>query len=134
MAEQPGPKVLGVAPFLIVDDVKQSAEWYRDILGFGFERLWGEPPSFAMVRRGAVTLMLKQLCEPGKARPNVKADPEACWDAYVWVKEADALLAEFKAKGVTVVREIENTYYGCRDFDIRDLNGYILCFGQDLEG
>ncbi|MCZ7644306.1 MAG: hypothetical protein M5U26_03335 [Planctomycetota bacterium] len=62
-----------VAPYLLVGDVAKAAHWYRDRLGFGFERLWGEPPSFAMVGRGGATLMLKQAPgeNPGRhVRPN----------------------------------------------------------------
>jgi hypothetical protein len=35
-------KILGVAPYLLVEDVKKSAEWYRDNVGFDFVQLWGE--------------------------------------------------------------------------------------------
>jgi hypothetical protein len=32
------------------------------------------------------------------------------------------------------VREIEETHYGYREFEIEDLNGLLLCFGQDSSG
>ena len=57
-------KILGVAPYLLVEDVKKSAEWYRDHLGFDFVQLWGEPPCFVMVERDGITIMLKSV--PGK--------------------------------------------------------------------
>jgi len=34
-----------VAPYFIVDDVVATANFYRDKLGFHYERLWGEPPA-----------------------------------------------------------------------------------------
>ena len=37
-------KLFGIAPYLIVDDIFQSAAFYRDKLGFQFDRIWGEPP------------------------------------------------------------------------------------------
>lgn len=124
-------KILGIAPYLFVDDVKASADWYRDKLGFGYERLWGEPPCFAMVKRDGIVLMLKEL--KGAARPNAKVDPEdSAWNAYLWVEDADGLYAEFKARGVKIFRELCDQPYGCRDFDIEDCNGYVLCFGHDL--
>lgn len=120
-----------VAPYFIVDDVVASANYYRDKLGFRYERLWNDPPSFCMVKRGGIIIMLSQLEEPGHQRPNHLADPEGgAWDAYIWVEDADALNAEFKAKGVNVVRDISDKHYGCRDFDVEDLNGYRLCFGH----
>ena len=126
-------KLYGVAPYLIVDDIFQAAEFYRDKLGFQFDRIWGEPPQFVIVHRDAVHLMLKSVGSPGHARPNHRVNPDACWDAYIWVKNADALYEELRARGVKITREICDTDYGCRDFDVEDNSGYILCFGQDLE-
>lgn len=47
-----------IAPYLIVDDVVATANYYRDKLGFGYERFWGEPPCFCMVWRNGVVIML----------------------------------------------------------------------------
>jgi uncharacterized glyoxalase superfamily protein PhnB len=128
-------RILGVAPYIVVDDLVAAANWYRDALGFKYRQFWGEPPSFTMVSRDGVVIMLKEVWGvKGKVRPNRLVHENACWDMYLWVKDARALYAEFQAKGVKIVREIEDTFYGCRDFDIEDCNGYVLCFGQDLEG
>src|SRR5205814_3617180 len=80
-----------VAPYFIVDDVVATANYYRDKLGFGYERFWNDPPSFCMVRRSGVVIMLAQLEQPGVIRPNHSVDPEGgAWDAYIWVDDADA--------------------------------------------
>jgi predicted enzyme related to lactoylglutathione lyase len=132
-AAAPKPR-WSVAPLFVVDDVVATANFYRDKLGFHYDRFWGDPPGFAMVRRAGVTIMLKQLAA-GSMRPNSKVDPEGeLWDAYLWIDSADGLCEEFKSKGVKIVRNICDQFYGCRDFDIEDCNGYRLCFGQDLEG
>src|SRR6059036_346558 len=93
------------APYFIVDDVVATANYYRDKLGFRYERFWNEPPSFCMVHRDGIVIMLAQFEQPGLKRPNHVVDPEGgAWDAYVWVDNADALYAEFKAKEVTIAR------------------------------
>lgn len=123
-----------VAPCFIVDDVVATANYYRDKLGFGYDRFWGDPPAFCMVKRNGVVIMLSQVEGAGAMRPNRLADPEGeAWDAYVWVDDADELHAEFGAKGVTIAREICDQPYGCRDFDVEDCNGFRLCFGHDTE-
>jgi hypothetical protein len=124
-----------IAPYFIVDNVVDTANYYRDKLGFKYERFWGEPPCFCMVRRNGVTIMLSQLEHAGAMRPNSIADTDngACWDAYIWIDAADTLYAEFKSKGVMIARDICDQPYGCRDFDVLDCNGYRLCFGQDAE-
>lgn len=132
MADQPR---WSIAPYLIVDDVVATANYYRDKLGFRYERFWGEPPTFCMVWRNGVVIMLSQLERSGAMRPNGAADPEGeAWDAYIWVDDADALHAEFTSNGVTIARDLCNQIYGCRDFDIEDCNGYRLCFGHTIEG
>jgi predicted enzyme related to lactoylglutathione lyase len=123
-----------VAPYYIVDDVVTTANYYRDKLGFAYVRFWGEPPSFTMVRRSGIVIMLAQLERSGLKRPNHTVDPErGAWDAYIWIDNADALHAEFKSKGVAIARDLCDQPYGCRDFEIDDCNGYRLCFGQDIE-
>ncbi len=123
-----------IAPYFVVDDVVATANYYRDKLGFGYDRFWGDPPSFCMVGRNGVTIMLAQLEQGGVMRPNRLVDPEGgAWDAYIWIDGADALHAEFKSKGVKIAREICDQPYGCRDFDVENCNGYRLCFGQNIE-
>jgi uncharacterized glyoxalase superfamily protein PhnB len=128
-------RMLGVAPYLLVEDVKTSAEWYRDHLGFEFARLWGDPPCFAMVTRDGIVIMLKSVPgQSGYVRPNREIDEDACWDAYLWVTGVDALYDEFTARGVKIKRQPEIMPYGNKDFDIEDCNGYVLCFGEDWQG
>jgi catechol 2,3-dioxygenase-like lactoylglutathione lyase family enzyme len=134
MSEDAKPR-WSVAPYFIVDDVQASADWYRDKLGFAYPRLWGEPPyGFTMVSRAGVTLMLGAVGAPGFIQPNRTAGQDSdAWDAYLWIDDADALHAEFLAKGVAIARPPCDQPYGCRDFEIHDCNGYRLCFGHNLD-
>jgi uncharacterized glyoxalase superfamily protein PhnB len=133
----------GIAPYLIVNDVVAAANYYRDKLGFHYDRFWGEPqPGFCMVKRGGVVIMLSQTFDDaatasGKPvsvpHPNRLSDPEnSAWDAYIWIEDADKLHQEYQSKGVKIVRGLCDQFYGCRDFEIEDINGYRLCFGSDL--
>lgn len=127
------PPRWAIAPYFLVPDVVATADYYRDKLGFQYDRLWGDPPRFCMVWRRGVTIMLSQPEEGAEARPNHGASPESdAWDAYIWVDDADSLYEEFTSKGVTIARPICDQPYRCRDFDVEDCNGYRLCFGHDL--
>lgn len=130
MPDSPQPR-WSIAPYFPVHDVVATANYYRDKLGFRYERFWGEPPSFCMVHRNGVVIMLSCMPVDGVVRPNRFARPEPGddWDAYVWVDDADALFAKFTANGVTIARGICDQEYGCRDFDVEDCNGYRICFG-----
>jgi predicted enzyme related to lactoylglutathione lyase len=124
-----------IAPYFIVDDVVATANDYRDKLGFSYDRFWNEPPSFCMVKRSGIIIMLAQLDTTGVMRPNHVVDPEGgAWDAYIWIDDADALWAELRSRGAKIVRDVCDQPYRCRDFEVEDRNGYRLCFGQVLEG
>jgi predicted enzyme related to lactoylglutathione lyase len=124
-----------IAPYFVVEDVIGTANFYRDKLGFSYDRFWNDPPTFCMVKRGGIIIMLSQFGGTGHMRPNRMIDPEGeAWDAYVRVDDADALHEEFVKKGVKIAREPCDQPYGNRDFDIEDYNGYRLCFGHGLVG
>jgi catechol 2,3-dioxygenase-like lactoylglutathione lyase family enzyme len=112
-------------PVLQVADVAASAAYYADILGFSSHGLWGDPPDFCIVQRGEVTIALDRARD-GSVPLN------QYWAAYVYVSDADALCEEFVSKGAEIARELEDTDYGCRDFDIRDPDGHLIAFGQVL--
>ncbi len=124
----------------IVDHVEKSIAFYSEKLGFEVDWV-GEGKKFAILSRGNFSVMLRLLNEPGHSRPNripfIKAGwhtegEEAC-DVYVWVENADKLYEEFKAKNVSIIKPIQNTEYGNRDFEIEDIDGYILCFGHPID-
>jgi predicted enzyme related to lactoylglutathione lyase len=118
----------------LVDDVVKSAEYYRDVLGFSFERYWGEPPCFVMMERDGVQFFLSSDGAKGLMRPNRMACPDFTWDAYVNCRNGDALYEEFKAKGAEITRVPEVTFYEMEEFDVRYCNGYTICFGTNTSG
>jgi hypothetical protein len=88
-----------ISPYFIVDDVVATANFYRDKLGFQYDRFWGEPPAFCMVKRGGIVIMLSQLATTGVMRPNRLAiDDGDASDTYIWVDDADALCEEFRPR------------------------------------
>jgi predicted enzyme related to lactoylglutathione lyase len=134
MAEESVPKHRwNAAPYFLVDDVVATANFYRDQLGFCYTTFWGVPPQFTIVTRNGAAIMLKQVEGSAKMLPNNSPGSDNhFWDAYVWIDDADALYAGYTGKGVTILHPICDQDYGCREFTIRDCNGYTLGFGQDL--
>ena len=109
-----------------VKDVVASAAFYKDKLGFETASTWGEPPCFCIVGRGAVTLFLDQRREAGAIPLN------QYWAAYVYIDDVVRYEAELRGRGVEIIRGPETTFYGIREIDVRDPDGHIICFGQDL--
>jgi len=125
------PRVTGVAPFFLVADVTKAAEFYRDKLGFkiiGY--FFEEPPVFAMVSRDDKIVMLS-LMQTSRGGSNRGHKAEAI-DAYFWVDDVDTLYAEFRQAGADIIMPPTLRVYGMKELEIRDLDGYVLCFGQDV--
>lgn len=119
--------IMSIVPVLLVRDVQASAAWYRDQLGFRFERFWGEPPSFVILWRDAIEIMLRQC--PDGVRPHREV-AGGMWDAYLRVPDIDALRRELERRGVPICRGPEKMFYDCIGLEVADPDGYALCFGQ----
>jgi predicted enzyme related to lactoylglutathione lyase len=52
---------------------------------------------------------------------------------YITVDDADSVWQEVQKAGVRVLRSIENSSYGMRDFNIADPDGNTIGFGQPIE-
>ena len=110
------------ATLFVVQDVLRSVEHYRDVLGFLVEFTYGEPTFYAGVERDDVANHLQAASET-KRRPGHGA-------INVFVTGVDALYQELKARGARTTEEPADRPYGMRDFNIVDLDGNELCFGE----
>jgi catechol 2,3-dioxygenase-like lactoylglutathione lyase family enzyme len=125
-------RLTGAAPILLVTDVQASAHWYRDCLGFTYERFWGDPPGFCILHRDGFSLMLALAPGPEHVTPHWKVVHQM-WNLYLWVDDADAAYADAKERGAKIDYEIGNKPYGCREFGVQDPDGYDIAIGQDLD-
>ena len=109
------------APVFPVQDVKQTVEFYRDKLGFEIKYLWEDPPTYAVLKRQNVGIHFSKKGDDYK--------PSQMHTAYyIFVYDIDGVYEELKANGVEIINEPQQRDYGMRDFDVRDINGYILSF------
>jgi uncharacterized glyoxalase superfamily protein PhnB len=124
-------RVMGIAPFFLVADVTKAAEFYRDRLGFKIIGYFFEdPPVFAMVARDDRIIMLS-LMEGSRGGSNHDYKGEAL-DAYLWTDDVDAIYAELQQNHVDIVMPPTLRIYGMKELQIRDLDGYVLCFGEGV--
>lgn len=108
-------------PIFAVRDVKETIAFYRDILGFGNEWLWGDPVSFGGISFGDVSVMFHH-------QPHIAAHVEGHQHFY-WPDDVDATYAQHTARGAPIVSPIENKPWRVREYTVRDPNGYHLRFG-----
>jgi uncharacterized glyoxalase superfamily protein PhnB len=125
------PRLIASAPVLLVKNVVHSAHYYRDAMGFIFPKFWGDPPSFVILRRDGMHLMLKQTDDAAHVLCYWTVS-KGLWNIYFWVSDADALHAEFVAKGAKIDYPVCDQPYGCREFGVQDIDGYDIGFGQEI--
>ena len=105
-------------------DVKATAEYYRDKLGFEIGFLYGDPPTYGSV-------VLSEWTATGASIHLSKADAASPAGIALYLNVGpglDRLYETYRARGVDLVGEIVQQPWGAREFALRDCNGYLLRF------
>jgi uncharacterized glyoxalase superfamily protein PhnB len=124
-------QLLRSAPYFPVGDVERSAAHYERVFGFTREYVAGVPPQFAIVSRDGFAIMLRLVAQPDRIRPSEAQG--GTWDAFFWVRDVKALHAELQSNGAEIVYgPIVQQAYQMEEFAVRDLDGHVLGFGQEL--
>ena len=122
-----------IAPFFIVKNLATSIDFYNQKLGFETDILVPEEdPFFGIVSRDDVRILLKHITDDIHPVPNHIQHAWAKWDAFIWTSDPDALFAEYQSRGLTFHEPLANTDDGLRAFELKDYDGYVLCFGKPL--
>jgi len=124
-----------IAPVFFTMNIPATLAYYTGKLGFECLGTWPgalspkDPPAYAIVARDRQVIHFR-CAEPSTYNPDKYADE--LLDAYLFVEDADALYAEYAARGVEFVRELGNMPWHCREFVVKDCDGRLLAFGANL--
>lgn len=124
------PVIEDAVTIVPVRDVAKSVEFYESVLGFEC-RFVASDKSFGTVVRGDAAVHLLATDDEGslKATANHIA-------IYIWVKGVDALYAQLQGKLDKLpdgrVRAPFDQAYGMREFHVKDPDGCLLFFGEDI--
>ncbi len=122
-----------IYPFFIVKNLAESIDFYNQKLGFKTDILIPEEdPFFGIVSRDAVRILLKHITEDIHPVPNYTRHEWARWDAFILTSDPDVLFAEFQSRGLAFHEPLADTDDGLRAFELKDHDGYVLCFGRSL--
>jgi uncharacterized glyoxalase superfamily protein PhnB len=124
------------SPILGVPDVRQAAEYYRDVLGFDLDPVNGvlqptadEPGGvYAIVKRSGSWLHLQVRRGPQENR--IRGAFER--DVYFYVSGLDRLYEELLSRGARILQSPRTAPYGLRELEVEDLNGFRLTFAEFL--
>ena len=108
-------------PTVAVKNLHKTVEFYNRQLGFEIQFTWGDPPVHAGVTFGNATLHFNQQ-ESAVTSSNF-------W-LYFQVEDVDDLYELYRSRDIELVDEPQNREWGMREFNIRDLNGLAVRFGE----
>jgi uncharacterized glyoxalase superfamily protein PhnB len=111
-----------IYPFLRYTDADTAREWLARTFGFTEHAVYrsGEDDSGPIVH--AEISLGPGIVMFGQGDPDDRG-------IYVAVDDADAHYEHAKAAGAEIVREIEDTPYGSREYTARDPEGNVWSFG-----
>jgi uncharacterized glyoxalase superfamily protein PhnB len=118
-----------IAPQFFTLDIPGTLAYYEAKFGFKCLGTWQDPPVYAIVARDRQAIHFR-CAEPPTANPNKYSDE--LLDAYIFIEDADALYAEYAARGVEFARGLANMPWHSREFVVKDFDGRLLAFGANL--
>jgi len=108
-------------PVLHVADVKATAAYYRDKLGFTWD--FGDEEYSVVWRDNAAIHLSRSGQQPSAAGIHM----------FHWIQDVDAYYREIRARGAEVLEEPTDRPYRLREFRVRDPNGIDIVFGQEID-
>ncbi len=102
-----------------VADVKATAVFYRDVLGFTWD--FGDETYSVVWRDNSAIHFVRGAGNPSGVH------------LFQWVKDVNAYHREIVSRGAAVAMEPTDQPYGIREFSVRDVNNVAIVFGQDIE-
>ena len=115
-------------------DVRRTAAYYRDVLGFAVvEYLDAAEPHICLYRDGVEIILTQAKADRSFILPNHELYGYGC-DAYLITDEQAALQQEFMDKGARIVQPLHKTDYHNQEFVVEDIDGRWLGFGIKEEG
>lgn len=113
------------ATIIPVADIYKTIQWYEEKMGFKVSLTWEDPITYAILKRDNLTFHFSQVDVDFKL-----SNPHP--SIYVFVTQIEKLYEEFKSNGLNV-SGLTKADYGMTDFDLYDLNGFRITFGQGSE-
>ncbi len=116
-----------IVPMIHVPDVNATAQWYASI-GFEIRNINRECDDgeidWALLCLGQSEIMLNI---GGRPSSSSRRD----FDLYTYVDDVDGLRRELDGKA-EIIEDPHDTFYGMREFIIRDCNRFWITFGQPI--
>lgn len=135
-----------IIPNLVTDDCLKQVNFYIDVLGFKF--VMGvvagthdvvvtladdQPLDFALLACGDVDVMLtsRKSFQQDFPKSHLEKLPDNI-SLYIEVDDISAFYALLKDQAM-IIKPLHTTFYGMREFYLRDADGYLLGFAEQVK-
>ncbi len=123
-----------IMPTMRYRDAPAAIEWLCSVLGFSKHAVYPGPNGtigHAELTLGGGMIMLgsEKSDEYGRGFKSPGELGVETRSTYVIVEDADAVYARAQAAGAAVVRPLQNTDYGSREFTVKDPEGHSWSVG-----
>jgi hypothetical protein len=126
-------KIHSINPVFAVADVGATIRWYEQELGFAGDPFPAhEPYSFGIMRRDGIEIMLQRVADYEKPDLYDLRDGGGVWDAYLRITGLQQLYDRVKDR-LELKKPLRRQPYGLSEFEVRDLNGYVLVFSELID-
>lgn len=137
-----------LTPNLMVKDVAETVLFYTQKLGFNLKMLVpadtqkmidvfenGKKYKCAMLCRGEEFFMfMDNTSYKSEMKKLISSNVSMSGILYCDISDGiEKFRNDLFAKGVNIVRDIEITWYGMKEFYIEDCNGYMIGFGEKVK-
>lgn len=124
-----------IMPALRYQDAPAAIEWLCNVLGFERHAVYPGPDGTIghaeLILNGGMIMLGSQKDDENGHRfrpPKEVGNVETC-NIYLVVADAEAAYNRAQAAGAMVVKPIEDTHYGSREFTVKDLDGHTWTVG-----
>jgi len=121
-----------LTPNLMVEDVNQTVDFYKNVLGFDLIATVPETGQFnwAMMKQGGVEMQFQLRTSLAEEIPAFKdRSIGGSLTLYIGVEGIEELHGRLKDK-VTIVQAMHATFYGTQEFALQDINGFVISFAE----
>lgn len=111
------------ATVFAVNDIQASIKFYTEVLEMNLAFSWGEPVTYAVLKRADVSVHLslkEDDSQPSKTHTRL----------YIFVHNIQQAFEDIVDAGGQPLNQPEQQDYAMTDFDLKDPDGHIISFGS----
>ena len=126
-------RIHSVNPVFPVADVGATIRWYETELRFAGDPFPSQEPFvFGILRRDKIEVMLQYVANYQKPDRYDLRNGGGVWDAYFRIDGLMELYERVKDR-LELKKPLRRQPYGLSEFEVKDLNGYVLVFSELID-